>query len=65
MNYLGKPNALSIIMKSNILTLFLSSFVHKKQHLLTLGKNEICPYAKVFEKSFLCIINITYDIYYI
>lgn len=29
MNYKGKPNALSIAMKSNILILFLSSFVYK------------------------------------
>lgn len=63
MNYLGKPNALSITVKSNTLTLFLSSFVYKRPTCANSEKSEICPYAKIIEKVlYICH---TYYLYHI
>lgn len=53
-NYLGKPNALSITMKSDILTLFLSSFVYKYKKLTFTysGENEYIVIPKLLIKVF-------------
>lgn len=54
MNYLGKPNALSITVKRNNSALSLSSFVCKKPILTYSGKKkEIYLHAKVIEKTFI------------